>query len=743
MEKEFDFYKKIDEILAVDYETNNIERKFLFVYMGYLQIEVIQDIIDNKIPTLVVCYIYAKNDKYPLTDDILELIKDHRIMLIEKDPADELNKKMDIVLHALKYRDSQFIMDANCRSFNEDYMKDFKKNTESSIRNFNAMHSFDLMRIKNAIIHIPKILKSNLKVDVKDRSIPSVVCAAGPSLMTQLEYLKEVQDKVYIISVGHAMFALINAGIKIDFVVEVDPIGGHCSEAAAWLTRGEKNPPKKYDIPLVTDISNSTSTTSRFDKIIWRSLYPSSFVNNVINGRIKLKRLLTNSTVTCTALDFATELSDNITLIGSDLAIEKDGTCHAGEKIDDARNILDYPKKKGLDNKYVYSSSGFFALGNALETVIGLIRDREKDNKKNKTKLGLYNSTTRGLFIEGLDRMQLEDFIDKFANIAKEDNVVSANLAKKDIKEIEECLKHNVEALEGYLKNMDRILKLFAMAEKGKFPVGSPYLLEFKECLKKENKFKDDKSINYLTLCVERYIEECQLDTEHKLLLEDFGRYKILTNFMTDIYNSMVISKNKEEYDENIGMEFYAFRKYAIDFIEQSNPELAEYLIKENPQPNELVYYLSFFQNKPPGITMEVDNKIVSLAQYNQHNEICDKFVKENNFNEEKDVVVFFAPGNWSYILDFTFKYPKTNIIIIEPDLAIFNNFCKLGMFIHRFTEKTVVVGMDDNLKKWKRIYHSAIREQKRAGKRILFYEQPFTWKFKYIQEKLEILKSL
>ncbi len=743
MEKEFDFYKKIDEILAVDYETNNIERKFLFVYMGYLQIEVIQDIIDNKIPTLVVCYIYAKNDKYPLTDDILELIKDHRIMLLEKDPSDKLNAKMDVLLHALKYRDSQFLMDANCSEFDEDYMKDFKKNTESSIRNFNAMHSFDLMRIKNAIIHIPKILKSNLKVDVKDRSIPSVVCAAGPSLMTQLEYLKKVQDKVYIISVGHAMFALINAGIKIDFVVEVDPIGGHCSEAAAWLTRGEKNPPKKYDIPLVTDISNSTSTTSRFDKIIWRSLYPSSFVKNVINGKIKLKRLLTNSTVTCTALDFATELSDNITLIGCDLSDSADGCRHAGEKVMNGILAKYNIEEKGLNGNLIYTSEGWKSLGNAIETVVGLIRDREKDDKDVKNILGLYNSTARGLVIDGLDRMQLKNFIDKFANVAKKDNVVSANLPKKDIKEIEECLNHNVKILEDYLKNMDKILDLFAMAEKEKFPVGSPYLLEFKECLRKENKFKEDKAINYLSLCVERYIEECQLDTEQKLLLEDFGRYKMLTNFMKDIHNSMDISKNKKKYDENIGMEFYAFRKYAIDFIEQSNPEFSYYLIRNDFKTDKRVYYLSFFQNRPPVITIENKNKNHSLAQHTHHSEAINKFIKINNFNEETDAVVFFAPGNWSYILDFTVKYPKTNIIIVEPDISIFSNLVKFGMFIHRFTEKTVVVGMDDNLKKWKRVYHSAIRDQKREGKRILFFEQPFTWKLDYIQEKLEILKSL
>lgn len=217
----------------------------------------------------------------------------------------------------------------------------------------------------------------------------------------------------------------------------------------------------------------------------------------------------------------------------------------------------------------------------------------------------------------------------------------------------------------------------------------------------------------------------------------------MLFNFMSDIYNSMTIAAKNKKYDENIGMEFYAFRQYAIDFIEKSNPELADYLRNNDLKTDEKVYYLSFFQNRPAAVKILHNNEPFSMAQHANHQEITAKFVEENNFNPNNDAVIFFAPGNWSYVLDFTVQYPNTNIIIVEPDLAIFSNVVKLGMFIHKFTEKNVVIGMDDNLKKWKRIYHSAMRNLKREGKRILFFEQPCTWKLPEIKEKLEILKSI
>ncbi len=734
----FDFYNKINEITTTDYKTNNIERKLLFVYFGYLKQELLEDIIRKKTPTLITCYIYVQNKQYPFTDEIKELIKNHNILLIEKDPQEELNAKMTTILHSLKYRDSQYVIDTECPDFNESYMEKFKEFIKSSIRAFNAMQSFDLMRIKNAIIHLPKILNSNLKVQSKDKNTPAIICAAGPSLVTQMELLKKYQDKVYIIAVGHAIFSLIDAGIKIDFAIEVDPIGGHCSDAAALLTRGDNNPIKKFDFPLVTDISNSTSTTARFDKVIWRLMYQSPFCKYVVNGKIKLKSLLTSSTVTSTALDFATELSDNIALIGCDLSAQTDGTMHAGEKADKTTISNDFKEMIGLDEKVVYSESYWVELGDAIENVIEQIK--EKDEEK---RIKLYNSTAQGLKIEGLERISLEDFVDNFTNKEKEYKLLPDNLQKSDCEEIQLCIEENVENLKGYLKNLHRILELFTLAKKEKFPVDSPFLLEFKDCLGKENEYKNNKAIGYLTLCVERYIEECQIDTKQKLLLEDFGRYKMLFNFMSDIYNSMRIAANNEKYDENIGAEFYAFREYAIDFIEESNPELAEYLRKNDLKTDKTVYYLSFFQNKPAAVKILHNDEPFSIAQHNNHKQVTAKFVEDNNFNPNNDAVVFFAPGNWSYVLDFTVQYPDTNIIIVEPNLEIFNNVVKLGMFTHRFTEKNIVVGMDDNLRKWKRVYHSAMRNLKREGKRILFFEQPYTWQLPEIQEKLEVLKSL
>ena len=73
-------------------------------------------------------------------------------------------------------------------------------------------------------------------------------------------------------------------------------------------------------------------------------------------------------------------------------------------------------------------------------------------------------------------------------------------------------------------------------------------------------------------------------------------------------------------------------------------------------------------------------------------------------------------------VITFILKYPFADIIIVEPNINIFN---KIAIFIQYLSDNTVIIGMDDNLKKWKRIYHFTFINYKRKRKEIMFFEHP------------------
>ena len=86
-------------------------------------------------------------------------------------------------------------------------------------RVFNEIESKNIF--ENAGIISQSIGLSKLRNKYKD--LPALVVGAGPSIDNTLPYLSQHQEKFIIIAVDAAMTALVNEGIKPDFIVTVDP----------------------------------------------------------------------------------------------------------------------------------------------------------------------------------------------------------------------------------------------------------------------------------------------------------------------------------------------------------------------------------------------------------------------------------------------------------------------------------------------------------------------------------------
>ena len=82
-----------------------------------------------------------------------------------------------------------------------------------------------------------------------ERKIPSVVCAAGPTLETVLPYLNKIKNKAVIIAVDTALRSLLRYNIEPDFILLIDPqyyaanhIAGLTSPSSVLITESSVYP---------------------------------------------------------------------------------------------------------------------------------------------------------------------------------------------------------------------------------------------------------------------------------------------------------------------------------------------------------------------------------------------------------------------------------------------------------------------------------------------------------------------
>jgi hypothetical protein len=80
--------------------------------------------------------------------------------------------------------------------------------------------------------------------------------------------------------------------------------------------------------------------------------------------------------------------------------------------------------------------------------------------------------------------------------------------------------------------------------------------------------------------------------------------------------------------------------------------------------------------------------------------------------------------------------------MIVEPWPELLSTLISSCMFMQGFSRTTTVIGADERLGKWKRLYHSQMREWMRAGKEIVFFEHPLTWQIHEIKDLMNKLPS-
>jgi len=241
-------------------------------------------------------------------------------------------------------------------------------------------------------------------------SYPAVVVGAGPSLEKNINILKEIQNKILIISTDTALKMLLDYEIIPDFIVSVDP-----QEKNALYLLFSKN----KNIWLVIDSAASFLALSKYNNkktILYDSIFPAYQELSKFWG--EKGKLLCGGSVSTAAFDLCRFFKCNpIILIGQDLAYSK-------KYIHFKRTILEDNLYSLINRFKTYEAfhSNTLLLSDKIE-IKGFNNDKVSSDRKFLTFLDWFkkefkytnatviNATEGGAFIEGAKHMKLSEVV--------------------------------------------------------------------------------------------------------------------------------------------------------------------------------------------------------------------------------------------------------------------------------------------------------------------------------------------
>ena len=229
----------------------------------------------------------------------------------------------------------------------------------------------------------------------------AVIVASGPSLNKNVGKLRDIQDKVFIVTALRSLPVLNAAGVSPDLVIQLD---AEDDEVAKTLTPETQNTIKNFLIELTI---NPGFLKIPAKQIIW------SLAQHFFDIHKKFGTMPTPfnvPSVSIYGLSLCHHLGfKNICFIGQDLASQ-------GEKqyAEGATDLLPAHARISMFNIEVPGFYGDIVMTrNSFHYQIKRCAEIAKEWKNKEPGLNLVNATEGGAFIEGFDHMSLDAFASK------------------------------------------------------------------------------------------------------------------------------------------------------------------------------------------------------------------------------------------------------------------------------------------------------------------------------------------
>ncbi|MDF2946839.1 MAG: hypothetical protein K0S51_1518 [Bacillales bacterium] len=287
-----------------------------------------------------------------------------------------------------------------------EFLKTLRRMVGIVLLNKNTVYAFSKIWQRN-IIHTLKSLATSVSInDLKGRmGKPVVVASGGPSLIKQLQYLKEYRNKIFIIAAGSSVTTLIKNDIKPDLIVGIDGSEANYRHFQQVLD---------YEIPLAY---NSALNYQIIDEYKGKKIFFNSnfdlFIGRLLDRELGIN--IQDFTGGASVANFSLELANyicksEVCVIGQDLAYT-DGKSHAeGNTYYKEYSEEDLAKKKAYlaDGYYgdkVYTDDSFITMLEGMERFSRITENRT-----------FYNCTEGGINIKGMKNVPFSQFLSDFTN---------------------------------------------------------------------------------------------------------------------------------------------------------------------------------------------------------------------------------------------------------------------------------------------------------------------------------------
>lgn len=427
--------------------------------------------------------------------------------------------------------------------------------------NRNTLLHFAAQWQENFFKNLPYALESIPISMLFDKFIdkPVIIVSAGPSLNKNIDLLKEVQDKAFILCVGTALKALLRRGIKPHAVITVDggyPNYVHFKDISC-------------DCPLIYSFTVYPDIVKEWQgpRILMGMFDPMSLWFQEKLG-IPLGMIMAGPSVANVAFGLAMAMkADPIILIGQDLAYAEDGRTHAsGTSYDSA--YVDFNNKKytyveGVNGDLVPTDLSFMSFKLWFENAIQCMAD----------KATVIDATEGGAKIQGTKIMTLKDAIHEYCR-----EEIKADAVLNEMFDAYEFLsKDKMRKMLSELKeSLNSLRDISRWARKG---------VRLSEELIDIYKYNKRNNVNSILKRLDKIDKDIKSQKEHLTLISsifELVTFRVLEGFQktesrTEIEDNIRIAERSKALYE--GMR--SVITYIIPYIEESIEEIGKLIGEE------------------------------------------------------------------------------------------------------------------------------------------------------------------
>ena len=397
----------------------------------------------------------------------------------------------------------------------------------------NKPTSFDYNRIEYTLLRnvSKKIGKYNILQFKKEKpydifkDTPVLFVAAGPSFHENLKWIKENQNKFYIVTLGAAYKTLIENEIRVDMIVSLD---------SSFKSMGTKQFTEE-DVEIISNDTIILASTMTDDRILERLSAKRVFLYEIMfsffGGEAPMDAYSVGEKTVYLLLSMNVK---NLYLIGLDLALNQDtGETHSAASDSNKSNY-------DIDNADL-SDRSTFGLQTGLIKVKGNFTDKvlttslfnasitslnkiliEKKSEENS----IYNLSNHGAFFVNTVPLKIDEInTDSFNSLALNNN------------DIYKTFKNNSETNLSSSKEIQKIEKEISYIKDTVFK-------EFDECRRKE--FSDYEAFH---LGIRDLIYLLALKNDNTTLLPAIFKnyFDITLNYLEYMFNNRKIKKEKKK----------------------------------------------------------------------------------------------------------------------------------------------------------------------------------------------------